>query len=486
MKKKRPTYKLLVNPNQDLFRWKVDAYPSLIYAVCCDMTKSPYGWPKSEGFFIGHDFYWYNNWSDIWSHGDKYIDKYLKKSRGALPPKCQRKYELAFRDLRQKVAEISKIDFTTLNIADLRRVWFGFFKVYSHFWYIVTDIEVLSYATSHRLEKLITKKNINISPEEISQLSAFPQRSYILEEEYELIKIAISQNKISQAELLRRHASRFSWILNGYHGTRPATIKFFSNRLQKFVKDKEILKHYHHLQNYFRVTNRRFAAIVKKYNLDQEIVKYARLAQQASFIQDRRKALSWQATDYIVEMYKNLAKLLDFSLEQSLYILWDEFDIAIRNRKNMLKEIVERQKACRLQIWSDRTTILTKNTNKIFSLFEKEYAKPSGHSIRGTVAYPGKVTGEIQAVLSGREINNFKSGRILVSLMTSPDYISAMKKAKAIITDDGGLTCHAAIVARELKKPCIVGTRNATRLLRSGDLVEVDANQGTVKIIKKK
>ena len=59
-----------------------------------------------------------------------------------------------------------------------------------------------------------------------------------------------------------------------------------------------------------------------------------------------------------------------------------------------------------------------------------------------------------------------------------------MKKAKAVITNEGGLTCHAAILSRELKIPCIIGTKNATKVLKDGDIVEVDAGKGIVKKIK--
>jgi pyruvate,water dikinase len=68
--------------------------------------------------------------------------------------------------------------------------------------------------------------------------------------------------------------------------------------------------------------------------------------------------------------------------------------------------------------------------------------------------------------------------------MTTPDFVPAMKKAVAFITDEGGITSHAAIVARELKKPCIIGAKIATRALKDGDLIEVDANRGVVKILK--
>ncbi len=104
----------------------------------------------------------------------------------------------------------------------------------------------------------------------------------------------------------------------------------------------------------------------------------------------------------------------------------------------------------------------------------------------GQVAYRGKARGVVKIILKNKDIFKIKSGEILVSSMTTPDFISAMRKAAAFVTDEGGITCHAAIVARELKKPCIIGTKIATKVLHDGDLVEVDADNGVVKILKKK
>ena len=74
-------------------------------------------------------------------------------------------------------------------------------------------------------------------------------------------------------------------------------------------------------------------------------------------------------------------------------------------------------------------------------------------------------------------------GDVLVARVTMPDYLPAMIHAVAFVTDEGGITSHAAIVARELKKPCVVGTKNATTVLRDGDMVEVDANKGIITLI---
>ena len=76
-------------------------------------------------------------------------------------------------------------------------------------------------------------------------------------------------------------------------------------------------------------------------------------------------------------------------------------------------------------------------------------------------------------------------GAVVVSGMTNPQLVPYLKKASAIITDEGGLTCHAAIAARELGIPAVVGTQNATQVLKDGDLVEVDANKGVVRILKR-
>ena len=80
--------------------------------------------------------------------------------------------------------------------------------------------------------------------------------------------------------------------------------------------------------------------------------------------------------------------------------------------------------------------------------------------------------------------NNFEIGDVLVSKMTTPMYIPLMQKAVAIITDDGGILSHAAITARELGKPCIVGTKVATQVLHDGDTVVVDAERGVVRIVE--
>jgi phosphohistidine swiveling domain-containing protein len=99
--------------------------------------------------------------------------------------------------------------------------------------------------------------------------------------------------------------------------------------------------------------------------------------------------------------------------------------------------------------------------------------------IKGQVTFKGKVTGKVRIIMDPKEPVPDEPF-VLVAGMTSPDYIQHMQKCIAIVTNEGGITCHAAILSRELKKPCIIGTKIATKVLKSGDLVEVDAEKGIV------
>ena len=104
--------------------------------------------------------------------------------------------------------------------------------------------------------------------------------------------------------------------------------------------------------------------------------------------------------------------------------------------------------------------------------------------VKGLPASPGRVSGIAHVILSPNLIDNFKEGEILVTEMTAPDWVPAMKKAKAIVTDSGGMTCHASIVSRELGIPCVVGTKSrgtsATLKIETGMQITVDATNGVI------
>lgn len=111
-------------------------------------------------------------------------------------------------------------------------------------------------------------------------------------------------------------------------------------------------------------------------------------------------------------------------------------------------------------------------------------ANKNNQEIKGQTGNKGKYTGPARIIMNYHDFSKMQTGDVLVSTMTTPDFVVLMHKAGAIVTDIGGMLCHAAIVSREINKPCVIGTKFATQILKDGDIVEVDADNGIVKIIK--
>ncbi len=155
--------------------------------------------------------------------------------------------------------------------------------------------------------------------------------------------------------------------------------------------------------------------------------------------------------------------------------------------KNVIKD---RSRGYAFMLVKNQEILLT--GNKFKNLFKEVIIIKRGiNQITGQVAMTGRATGKVHVILHNKrnilkEVSRFKGEEILVTEMTRPDTILACKKAVAIITDEGGITSHAAIISRELKIPCVIGTKIATQILKNGDLIEVDANHGIVNILKKK
>lgn len=103
--------------------------------------------------------------------------------------------------------------------------------------------------------------------------------------------------------------------------------------------------------------------------------------------------------------------------------------------------------------------------------------------IKGSVGYPGFVSGRVYLISNPDRLFKVKKGTILVTKLTSPKLLPLIKESKAVITDEGGRLSHAAVYCREFKIPCITGTKIATSVLKNGSRVEVDANQGSVRLL---
>ncbi|MES2088221.1 MAG: PEP-utilizing enzyme [Patescibacteria group bacterium] len=187
--------------------------------------------------------------------------------------------------------------------------------------------------------------------------------------------------------------------------------------------------------------------------------------------------------DFMISTAQAIGQKINLPYELVLCTTKSEMDEYFKGgifpKRNVLEE--RNKGAVILFDETDSMVITGADVQKVEDIVTKQTAT---NVIKGMVAYKGKVTGRAVIILDPTKANHFVEGDILVTGMTRPEYLSIMEKAAAIVTDAGGILSHAAISARELKKPCVIGTQVATKVLKDGDLVEVDADSGIIRLLK--
>jgi phosphoenolpyruvate synthase/pyruvate phosphate dikinase len=229
--------------------------------------------------------------------------------------------------------------------------------------------------------------------------------------------------------------------------------------------------------------------LLKKYGLkSRDLKQYFELLDTFGKFHDWRKEIQMRSNQVILSTLKEMAFRFNLNYDDLLFYTGEDIKKLCFLKKKVALGVIKKRKAGVTWVIKDGKVkeYLGQPAKKILDKLVLNQLKVKEiNEVKGLSAYQGKISGRALICHFARQANQqIKVGQILITSMTTIDYLPAMKKAAAIITDDGGITCHAAIVSRELKKPCIIGTKNATRIFKDGDFVEVDANIGVVKIIK--
>lgn len=187
-------------------------------------------------------------------------------------------------------------------------------------------------------------------------------------------------------------------------------------------------------------------------------------------------------------LFENMGRQFGATADDCGYLTYQELLQALSNNK-WPQEIIEWRKGhpCVITATIPDLQILVKDheVSQYIAIADQVASYSQLATIKGLVAQSGKATGKVVLVKTYHDIKHVEEGDVLVANTTHPTYLPGMKKAVAFVTNEGGIISHAAIVAREMQKPCIVGTKNATLVLQNGDLIEVDGNSGEVRILKR-
>ncbi len=225
-------------------------------------------------------------------------------------------------------------------------------------------------------------------------------------------------------------------------------------------------------------------ALIRLLKPSSKQIAFIKLAPYIVFFKDWRDDLRRQQAYDWSFFFDKLAKHFKMSRADLGYYTLDELASALKD--DFLNKETLKQRKGKEFILTNRSKQLTLEVlvgvpQTYQDIIKKISQKKELSMVRGIVAQTGFVKGEVRIVHNIHDIKKFAVGEILVANTTHPNYLQGMKKAAAFITDEGGIASHAAIVARELKIPCIVGTKVATKVFKDGDMVEVDANKGIIR-----
>ncbi len=200
------------------------------------------------------------------------------------------------------------------------------------------------------------------------------------------------------------------------------------------------------------------------------------------YFKEYRKGLQSQALCHFEPFLRQAAKRLGISFNQLRYMTDDEITAAL-NGQPVPQNLAERtQFSVLVQNQQTHRMLVGDAARRYYDDAEREDKHLGKVSVlTGFCAHPGLAQGPACIIRKPEDLSKMKPGAVMVSPMTTPELIAGMKLASAIVTDTGGITCHAAIGSRELNKPCLIGTNHATRVFKDGDVLEVDATAGTVR-----
>lgn len=346
----------------------------------------------------------------------------------------------------------------------------------------------LEVALTKKLKNLLERQFPGITQEERDQiftmLSSPYEISFVAREEKDLYSIALLPAS-RQMNALRNHTRLFSWVPFDYIG--PAwDFEYFHDRFQRMTElsREEVKNKTEEMKNRGKHLEKQQQQIIEKYNLPSDTVFEFKLLQQCSWQFDQKKELLTQAHYNLSFLLKEIASRLKIEFSLIYYALPQEIVSSLKGKKIINNYLLGQRQKHSVLISEEGVSRFVSGVEEQEWLARIQKDTPATtettSSVAGMVAYPGKIKGTASVILSPRHIADMHQGDILITTMTSVDFVPAMRMASAIITDIGGITSHAAIVSRELKIPCIVGTKNATKIFQTGDEVIVDGEKGIV------
>lgn len=508
---------------KEWYHQRFDGCPNLIYLIG-QMELEPESRKEVGGEFINHLIIfnndrvdWYIDLADINRVSNIFFKKSYRQSLG-IGKRIMKKWDNNKVAFHKKCLELDKINLTKLTNNELKNLYEDFFRTYFGWTSMSSVIDGFALGSDQfietELKKFLSSQKIATGQGIFfSTLTAPTNQSFINEAEISLLKVALKiyQNqklrkifiannvnsiykKINhfpvEYQALRKHQHNFFWGKNNYVDSNILSISFFIKEIKQLLKNNiDVSAQIKRIETVPIKNKIDKQKLIKKLKLPKFLLNLIEISETFTYWQDERKKYTFLATYYGSTFLAEIGRRFDYPLVEMKYLFFSEIITLFTGQGHYVsrQEAQQRRKFSFHYDHRQAYEIITgAAAREVSKAIFKVGVKKSINDFRGLSASSGKVRGIVKIVTSAHEINKVNRGDILVAVMTRPDYIVGMKKAAAIITNEGGVTCHAAIVARELGIPCVIGTKIATEVLSDGDLVDVNGNHGVVTIIKRK
>lgn len=412
--------------------------------------------------------------------------------------KLYNKYLVDASDIEDMYVAMQKMSSAEMKNIDISSFFEKIKIAYKGFWEQSLFIDAFDTGVDQELiAEIATKYALNKKDIEVlttpAHMTFADERKYAL---FTFIKNTIGTINIDDSEKLTKileknketlddYRRKFDYYKSNYIHIKHISFEETREEIKKYLSDKQLFKEeYEKLDQYEKNKEAEIAAILKKLRIKENPFWFFA---DLTYWREHRKKINLMGIHVLDFILTAIEGKTGIPKKYLGYLSFDEVD-------NVLKGLISHSALEHRYIQGVHLTI-DEEKYKIFEGAEAESIKRELESISeegiseskiitGQVASQGYAKGIARVVLTQQDFDAFNEGEILVTSMTRPEFVPLMKKAAAIVTNEGGITCHAAIVSRELGKPCIIGTKQATQVIKNGDLVEVRANHGTVRILE--
>jgi len=326
---------------------------------------------------------------------------------------------------------------------------------------------ILAPKLKHELEKVNPEK-ANAWFEAISSQTR-PDR--MTQQQIDLLKIGISGNFAK----LKKHVQKYCWLPIYNLGEQPWTAEDFKKQLAEIKDQKRELKE---KINSFKKKQSEYNTALQEIKPSPDLKRLIETVHLYTFLRNERVD-KWRIVLHQIEQfYHEIARRANILPEDAANFFNEE--IMNYLEKEILPEDYAQRKTQNALLYRDGIRKIFTKTEDIEKLRIQELGeitKEEIKEVKGLPAYKGIVTGYVRVIRTPQDLPSLKQGEILVAHHTSPDFVLAMKRSAAIVTDEGGITSHAAIVSRELKIPCVTATKEGSNVFKTGDFIEVNAEK---------